>query len=89
MLELPVKVSKDCNSSIAAKTITANPAAGPLTPKADPLRRATITPPIIPATSPENKGAPDAKEIPKHSGIATSVTTIPAGKSYLRFLKKP
>ena len=79
------KVSKDPNSSIAANTITANPAAGPLTPNADPLMRATITPPIIPATSPENKGAPEANEIPRQRGMATKVTTIPAGKSYFRF----
>jgi hypothetical protein len=39
------------------KTITANPAAGPLTPSDDPLAIPTTIPPTIPAIIPENNGA--------------------------------
>ena len=35
---------------------------------------------------PENRGAPDAKAIPKHNGTATKKTTILAGKSLLTSL---
>ena len=69
---------------IAVNTIAANPAAGPLTPIFDPLIRPTIIPPTIPAIKPENKGAPLAKAIPKHSGKATKNTTILAGISYFK-----
>ena len=63
------------------RTITANPAAGPLTPSADPLAIPTMIPPIIPAIIPENSGAPDARAIPRQSGTATKNTTILAGRS--------
>ena len=36
-------------------------------------------PPTIPAMTPENAEAPDAKAIPKHKGIATKKTTKPEG----------
>ena len=72
---------------IPFKTITVNPAAGPLTLSADPLANATIIPPIIPAIIPENKGAPDASAMPKHKGKATKKTTSPAGKSSFKYLK--
>ena len=70
------------------KTITVKPAAGPVTLNADPLIKATIIPPIIPEIIPENKGAPDAKAIPKHKGRATKKTTKPAGKSSLRYFEE-
>jgi hypothetical protein len=38
---------------------------------------------MIPAITPENKGAPLANAIPKQSGNATKNTTILAGKSFL------
>jgi hypothetical protein len=75
------KSSKLPNVPIAVNTITANPAAGPLTPIAEPLIAPTTTPPIIPAINPENSGAPLARAIPKQSGNATKNTTILADKS--------
>jgi len=80
------KISNAPRSLIAVNTITARPAAGPLTPRGDPLRAPTTMPPTIPAMMPENNGAPDARAIPKHNGTATRNTTILAGMSYLRFL---
>ena len=81
------KLLKSFNVVIAAKTMVASPAAGPLTLKLEPLKKPTIIPPIIPEIKPENKGAPDARDIPKHKGRATKKTTRPAGKSFLKFLK--
>ncbi|GAA4801156.1 hypothetical protein GCM10023330_03700 [Litoribaculum gwangyangense] len=49
----------------------------------DPLKDPTTIPPIIPAMTPENNGAPLAKAMPKHNGNATKNTTILAGKSFL------
>lgn len=46
----------------------------------------TTTPPTIPAITPEKRGVPLAKAIPKHKGKATKNTTILAGKSLLIFL---
>ena len=66
---------------MAVKTIAANPAAGPLTPILEPLKTPTIIPPTMPAMSPEKRGAPLAKAIPKHRGSATKKTTILAGTS--------
>jgi hypothetical protein len=65
--------------------MAASPAAGPLTPIADPLSAPTIIPPTIPAISPENNGAPLANAIPKHNGSATKKTTILAGISAFKF----
>lgn len=73
--------------AIAFNTITAKPAAGPLTPKFDPLMAPTTIPPTIPAIIPENKGAPEAKAMPKHNGVATRKTTTLAGKSLFRLAK--
>ena len=53
---------------MAAYTIVAKPAAGPLTPKGEPLKVPTTIPPIIPAINPEIGGAPEAIAIPKHNG---------------------
>ena len=77
------------SSFIALITITAKPAAGPLTPSWEPLKAPTTIPPMIPAMIPENNGAPDAKAIPKHNGTATKNTTTEAGKSFFRLLKMP
>jgi hypothetical protein len=46
----------------------------------------TIIPPIIPDMTPLKKGAPLAKEIPRHKGKATKNTTIPAEISVITFL---
>ena len=89
------KVSKAPRSSIAENTITASPAAGPLTPSGDPLIDPTMIPPMIPAITPENRndlissGGSDASAIPKQSGTATKNTTILAGMSFDRFSKIP
>jgi hypothetical protein len=69
-------------------TITAKPAAGPLTPKEEPLAIPQTIPPTIPAMIPANKGAPEASAIPKHKGTATKNTTILAGKSFLMCLNR-
>jgi hypothetical protein len=71
------------NVAIEVRTITASPAAGPLTPSGDPLAIPTIIPPTMPAIIPEKSGAPEASAIPRHSGSATKNTTILAGKSLL------
>ena len=76
-------VSNAPKSCIAVSTITASPAAGPLTPSGDPLNAPTTTPPTIPAISPENNGAPEANAIPKQSGKATKNTITDADKSDL------
>lgn len=77
------KISNDPNDWIDVNTITARPAAGPLTPNDELLSAPTTIPPTIPAIIPENNGAPLASAIPKHSGIATKNTTILAGMSCL------
>ena len=61
---------------IAATHMVVKPAAGPLTLNSDLLISGTTMPPIIPAISPEYKGAPLAKEIPRQSGSATKKTVI-------------
>jgi hypothetical protein len=45
---------------------------------------------MIPEIIPEIRGAPDAKAIPRHKGIATKNTAILAGRSFLNwsFFKK-
>ncbi len=72
---------------IAPKTNAAKPAAGPLTLSLEPLKEPITIPPMIPEIKPLKKGAPDAKEIPRHSGRATKKTTNPAGKSFFKYLK--
>lgn len=62
-------------------TITVRPAAGPLTEICEPLKKPVTKPPAIPATIPENKGAPEANAIPRHSGRATKKTTTEAARS--------
>ena len=58
-----------------------SPAAGPETERADVLIAPTTRPPTMPATRPAIKGAPDASATPRHSGSATSATTMDAGTS--------
>jgi hypothetical protein len=60
-----------------------NPAAGPLTLSCEPLSSPVTIPPAMPAIIPEKGLAPEAKAIPRHSGSATSVTTMEAGTSLL------
>src|ERR1700746_3585912 len=73
---------------MAVKTITASPAAGPLTLTWDPERTLTITPPIIPAITPEKRDAPDPNAMPRQRGSATRKVTKPAGASCLRRFPK-
>jgi hypothetical protein len=55
----------------------------------EPLKNPTTIPPKMPAIIPENKGAPEAKEMPKHKGKAIKNTTSPAEISVLKcFLKE-
>jgi len=72
------------------KTTAAKPAAGPLTLVCDQLMDPTTIPPKIPEMTPDIKGAPEAKAIPRHKGNATKKTTKPAIRSlviYLKFIK--
>jgi hypothetical protein len=39
---------------------------------------------MIPEIKPLKKGAPDARDIPKHKGSATRKTTRPAGRSVFK-----
>ena len=71
----------DPSDTIWAATIAVKPAAGPLTLVCDPLNIPTTMPPTIPASTPENNGAPDASAIPRHKGSATRNTTRPAVRS--------
>ena len=66
---------------MAGKTIATKPAAGPLTPSDELLNSVTTKPPTIPAITPESAGAPDARAIPKHRGMATKKTIKPEGTS--------
>ena len=75
------KASNDPSDVMAVRTMTARPAAGPLTPSADPDAAPTTVPPTMPAMMPEKSGAPDASAIPRQSGVATRNTTTLAGRS--------
>ena len=77
------KALNEPKSVIAVKTIAVKPAAGPETLIWDLLNNPTTIPPITPEIIPENKGAPLASAIPKHSGSATKKTTKPEAKSDL------
>src|SRR6476620_6796265 len=70
---------------MAAATMAATPAAGPLTLNCEPLRNPITIPPIMPEINPLNKGAFDASATPRQSGNATRKTTIDAGISAPRF----
>ena len=67
--------------SIAVKTITVRPAAGPETLSWEPLAHETTRPPMMPAIIPEKSGAPDARAIPRQRGSATKKTPMLAGIS--------
>ena len=41
----------------------------------------------MPEIKPERRGTPEACAIPRQRGMLTKNTAMPAGKSYLRFLK--
>src|SRR4029077_9269941 len=73
-------------SRVDVSTMTASPAAGPLTLTCDAEVTLTTIPPTMPAMTPENREAPDPKAIPRQSGRATRNVTTPAGPSYLRKL---
>ncbi len=75
--------SNDPKSFIPSSTITVKPAAGPLTPKDEPLIVPTIIPPTTPAIIPAKGFTLHAKAIPKHKGRATRNTTKPDGRSDL------
>ena len=64
-----------------------NPAAGPDTPNAEPLKSPTTIPPTAPAIMPEKilvGSCVDANATPRQSGKATKKTTRLAGKSSFR-----
>ena len=67
---------------MAPITIATRPAAGPLTPRAEPLNKVTTIPPTIPAIKPDIGSAPDATLIPIQRGNATKKTTSEAGISF-------
>ena len=75
-------------SEIAVNIIAVKPAAGPDTLKCEVLKYPTTIPPTIPEIIPENKGAPEAKAIPKQRGSATKKTTKPDAKSVLKSAKR-
>jgi len=75
------KASKEPSWAICMATIAVKPAAGPETLECEPLNAPITKPPTIPASNPENSGAPDAKAIPKQSGSATKNTTRPDTRS--------
>jgi hypothetical protein len=64
--------------------MTVSPAEGPQILKGALLINGIINPPMRPERIPEKSGAPDAKAIPRHKGIAIRKTTKPAGRSVLR-----
>jgi hypothetical protein len=76
------KASKVPSVSMAVRTMTASPAAGPLTPSGEPLAMPTTMPPTTPAMSPDRRGAPEARAMPRQSGTATRNTTMDAGTSW-------
>jgi hypothetical protein len=81
------KELKEPKSVIATNTIAVKPAAGPETLRCDLLKYPTTIPPITPEIIPANKGAPEAKAMPRHNGNATKKTTKPEAKSDLRLAK--
>lgn len=81
-------ISIDPSSCVAATLMAVRPAAGPLTLNSEPLITEMISPPIIPAKSPEYTGVPDAKEMPRQSGRATKKTVILALRSCFRKERK-
>lgn len=64
-------ISNEPRDATEARIVAVSPAAGPLTLSVEPLNKVTTNPPIIPDNIPANKGALQAKAIPKQSGSAT------------------
>src|SRR5271170_1751400 len=65
-------------------TITAKPAAGPLTLTGESDKTEITHPPTTPAIMPARRGAFDASATPRQRGNATRKTTRPAGRSFFR-----
>src|SRR3546814_15989256 len=65
----------------SSKTITARPAAGPLTWSGEPAIIPTTSPPMIPVIRPFSGGSPDATAMPLHRGLATRNTTSDAAET--------
>ncbi len=68
-------------SRTSSNTMTARPAAGPLTCSGEPASAPTTMPPMMPVIRPFSGGTPEATAMPMHRGIATRNTTIDAVKS--------
>src|SRR6266550_9363754 len=68
-----------------SKTMTARPAAGPLTWRGEPARKPTTMPPMMPVRIPAAGGAPEAKAMPMQRGSATRKTTREAERSLTCF----
>jgi hypothetical protein len=66
---------------ISSYTMTASPAAGPLTCRGQPDSAPVSRPPTIPVISPAAGGAPDAIAMPMQRGSATRNTTTDASRS--------
>ena len=69
------------NSCTNCHTMTASPAAGPLTCSGEPAMAPTTMPPTMPVTSPAAGGSPDAIATPMQRGRATRKTTTEARAS--------
>lgn len=69
------------NSCTNCHTMTASPAAGPLTCSGEPAIAPTTMPPTIPVTSPAAGGSPEAIATPMQRGSATRNTTTEARAS--------
>src|ERR671921_388687 len=81
------KASNEGIFRMAAATMAVRPAAGPLTLSCEPLSEPTTSPPTKPAIRPLNKGALEARAMPKQSGNATKKTTIDEGRSLPKCFK--
>src|SRR5258707_13639205 len=68
-----------------SKTMTARPAAGPLTWRGEPARKPTTMPPMMPVRIPAAGGAPGGKAMPMQRGSATRKTTREAERSLTCF----
>src|SRR3569833_856430 len=71
-------------SRTSSNTITARPAAGPLTCNGEPASAPTMMPPMMPVIRPFSGGTPEATAMSMHRGIATRNTTIDAVKTRTR-----
>jgi hypothetical protein len=83
-------------SWMISKTMTARPAAGPLTWRGEPAIEPTTMPPMMPVRMPAAGWAPEAKAMPMQRGSATRKTTSEAERSLrcfgfigIRVLRRP